>query len=155
MLTLREYKINYFFCMQKVKFQTAVFQELIKSILRNLMCVGFVYNSKSVSHNLDIESPVISGCPSTQSGVIDSDMGEAIISWTVPTAADNSGMQTLSASHNPGDSFSSGSTTVSYTSIDGAGNTATCSFDVVVVIGEFLDLLVVNLCILLNENDCS
>ena len=45
---------------------------------------------------------------------------------------DNLGIQTLTSTHNPGDSFPIGTTTVNYTSIDAAGNSATCTFNVVV-----------------------
>jgi gliding motility-associated-like protein len=39
---------------------------------------------------------------------------------------------TLTSSHQPGDRFPQGTTTVTYTATDDAGNTATCSFDVIV-----------------------
>ena len=85
----------------------------------------------------DIEGPVINGCPSNQSGVTDSGIATGTISWTAPSATDNSGTQTLTSTHNPGDSFPIGTTIVTYMSTDAAGNTATCSFDVVVN-GEFI-----------------
>ena len=79
---------------------------------------------------LDNENPVISGCPSAQSGNTDSGIANGTISWTPPTATDNSGTQTLTSDYNPGDSFPIGSTTVTYTSTDAAGNTDTCTFTV-------------------------
>ena len=60
------------------------------------------------------------------------DIATGTVSWTAPTATDNSGTQTLTSDYNPGDSFPIGTTTVTYTSTDAAGNTATCSFDVIV-----------------------
>ena len=84
-----------------------------------------------------MESPVISGCPNTQSGNTDRGFATGTVSWTAPTATDNSGTQTLTSTHNPGDSFPIGTTPVTYTSTDATGNTATCTFDVVVT-GEFL-----------------
>ena len=80
----------------------------------------------------DVEGPVISGCPSNQSGFTENGVATGTISWTAPTATDNSGTQTLTSDYNPGDSFLIGTTTVTYTSTDGAGNTAICSFDVIV-----------------------
>ena len=80
----------------------------------------------------DVESPVINGCPSNQSSVSDSGIATGTVSWTAPTATDNSGTQTLTSTHNPGDSFPVGTTSVTYTATDAAGNTATCRFDVIV-----------------------
>ena len=55
------------------------------------------------------------------------------VPWTEPTATDNSGMvPTVTQSHQPGDSFNVGTTTVSYTFTDLAGNQAQCSFTVIV-----------------------
>ena len=84
------------------------------------------------SYPPDDESPVISGCPSDVSGNTDGGIATGTISWTAPTATDNSGTQTLTSTHNPGDSFPIGTTTVTYTATDAAGNTANCSFEVVV-----------------------
>ena len=87
--------------------------------------------------HVDTESPVISGCPGTQSGVTDSGIATGTISWTAPTATDNFVIQMLTSTHNPGDSFPIGTTAVTYTSTDAAGNVASCTFDVVVD-GKFL-----------------
>src|SRR5690606_2323122 len=57
---------------------------------------------------------------------------DAVVEWTAPTASDNCSVL-LSSSHNSGDVFLVGTTTVTYTATDGAGNTATCSFNVTVV----------------------
>ena len=79
---------------------------------------------------------MISGCAVTQNAGTDIGMATAGVSWTPPTATDNSGTQTLTSTHNPGDTFSIGTTTVTYTSTDDSANTNTCTFDVVVS-GEF------------------
>ena len=78
---------------------------------------------------IDAESPIFTVCPGDES--VDGGV-TATVTWTVPTATDNSGTQTLTSTHNPGDSFPIGTTTVTYTSTDAAGNTATCSFAIVV-----------------------
>ena len=53
--------------------------------------------------------------------------------WTPPTVTDNSGMVTLTSSHNTSDSFPIGTTIVNYTAVDGAGNMAdVCSFNVTI-----------------------
>ena len=56
----------------------------------------------------------------------------AIVNWIEPTAFDYSGSQTLTSSHNPGETFFIGDTKVTYTSVDPLGNTATKSFIVTV-----------------------
>lgn len=53
------------------------------------------------------------------------------IFWDEPTVADNCST-TVTASHQSGDEFPVGTTTVTYTVVDPAGNDATCSFDVTV-----------------------
>ena len=80
----------------------------------------------------DNEKPVISGCPSDQNVTTDIGNATAVVSWTPPTATDNSGNQTLTPSHNPGDYFPIGNNTVTYYASDDAGNTETCTFFVVV-----------------------
>eukprot|EP00057_Strongylocentrotus_purpuratus_P026271 XP_011680745.1 PREDICTED: hyalin-like [Strongylocentrotus purpuratus] len=80
----------------------------------------------------DNENPVISGCPSDQNVTTDIGNATAVVTWTAPTATDNSGNQTLTSSHNPGDYFPLGNNTVTYYASDDAGNTETCTFFVVV-----------------------
>ena len=54
--------------------------------------------------------------------------------WTEPTATDDSGVMPIrTRSHNPGAFFAVGTTPVTYTFRDGAGNSDTCIFDVIVV----------------------
>ena len=56
----------------------------------------------------------------------------AVVTWTEPTATDNSGMAaTVTQSHQPGQSFPVGTTEVTYTFTDQAGNQATCQFEVI------------------------
>ncbi len=56
--------------------------------------------------------------------------------WTEPTATDNSGVVTLTGrTHAPGSTFNLGVTQVTYTFTDGSGNSATCTFNVIVVSG--------------------
>ncbi|MCK7591354.1 HYR domain-containing protein, partial [Subsaxibacter sp. CAU 1640] len=79
----------------------------------------------------DTTNPVISGCPANISVTNDAGNCSATVTWTPPTAADNCS-QTLTSSHSPGDTFALGTTTVTYTSTDAAGNIDTCSFDITV-----------------------
>ena len=55
------------------------------------------------------------------------------VSWVEPTAVDDSGIVTLtSRSHDPGSFFPIGRTTVTYVFTDGADNSASMSFSVIV-----------------------
>ena len=79
----------------------------------------------------DSELPLIAGCPADITVTADGDYCGNTATWTAPTATDNCSV-TLTSSHNPGDFFLVGTTSVSYTATDGAGNTATCTFDIIV-----------------------
>ena len=84
----------------------------------------------------DTEIPDIANCPSDQTISIAFPQSTTTTSWVEPTATDNVtpvDQITRSASHSPGQTFSVGSTTVTYTFSDLAGNQATCSFDVNVI----------------------
>ena len=63
----------------------------------------------------------------------DTNSATAAVSWTLPTSTDNSGEgATFTSSHNPGDLFNIGSTTVTYTATDPYSNQAIATFDVTV-----------------------
>ncbi|MCB0545899.1 MAG: HYR domain-containing protein, partial [Saprospiraceae bacterium] len=53
------------------------------------------------------------------------------VTWEAPEANDNCSYS-VSSTHNSGDEFGLGTTTVTYTVTDGSGNTAECSFNVTV-----------------------
>src|SRR5690606_118413 len=55
------------------------------------------------------------------------------VSWVPPSANDNCVLSSFTSSRAPGAAFPKGTTTVTYTATDAAGNIATCSFDVNVV----------------------
>ena len=85
----------------------------------------------------DEEAPVISDCPGDFNVPMDAGECGAVISWTEPTANDNcDGVVALTRTdgtgYNSGDLFPSGTTTISYLATDAAGNTSTCSFNIVV-----------------------
>jgi len=84
----------------------------------------------------DNEDPVISGCPANITQNNDAGECSAVVTWTEPTASDNCtdpGDLTWNKSHNPGSTFPVGTTTVTYTATDEAGNeSAVCSFTVTV-----------------------
>ncbi|XP_022111055.1 hyalin-like [Acanthaster planci] len=82
---------------------------------------------------LDQEDPVIIGCPANINEVT---MNNApiVVSWTPPTASDNSGEFTLQANdnHAPGEMLNVGMYDVIYTAIDPSGNVANCEFEVII-----------------------
>lgn len=87
---------------------------------------------------VDAQAPVIAGCPSdvlVNTGA-NATTCDATATWIEPTATDNctaTGSLVWSKNHNPGDIFPVGTTTVTYTATDAAGNVSnTCSFDVIV-----------------------
>jgi gliding motility-associated-like protein len=77
--------------------------------------------------------PTIAGCPVNYIIILPVDQCDTTITWTLPQANDNCGIASFSANFNPGTTFPSGITTVVYTAVDLAGNTATCSFSVTAV----------------------
>ena len=90
---------------------------------------------------MDTTDPVIAGCPSDQT--VQATNGQtAVVTWTPPTATDDITRNELvtpqlQGNQMPGSTFTVGQTTVTYTSTDGAGNSATCSF-VITVTGMFI-----------------
>jgi hypothetical protein len=86
---------------------------------------------------VDNDAPHINNCPAditvnNTPGKCQNDQ----VMWTPPTPSDNCPSWTMTASHYPGQSFPVGTTTITYTVIDGANNTATCSFDITVIDNE-------------------
>jgi hypothetical protein len=83
----------------------------------------------------DNEKPVISNCPQniTVNTGTNSTMCSQTATWTAPTATDNCGGVSVTASHQPGATFAVGTTTVTYTFTDVHNNVNTCSFNVTVV----------------------
>ncbi len=63
------------------------------------------------------------------------DEGEPVgtVYWPVPIFTDNSEEFTISETHQPGDHFGVGVTSVVYRAVDEAGNEAVCSFDVTII----------------------
>ena len=87
----------------------------------------------------DNESPIISNMPTNITVDTDIGMPTAVVTWTEPTATDNSGIQTLTATHRPGSTFNIGVTLVTYTLVDAAGHQSTLSFSVKVTGEELIN----------------
>ncbi|XP_030831233.1 mucin-17 isoform X5 [Strongylocentrotus purpuratus] len=85
-----------------------------------------------VSTTGDLSPPVINGCPETQ--VVSALQGStsAQVTWTPPTATDNSGFVTITGDSTPGSSFPVGTSTVRYEARDQSGLVTSCTFQVLV-----------------------
>ncbi|XP_070547407.1 uncharacterized protein [Ptychodera flava] len=79
----------------------------------------------------DSQKPVVT-CPSTIETITIIDMPYIRVTWAFPNATDNSGIVSVTGSHEPGSNFTIGVTTVSYKAEDPSGNTAKCLFSVMV-----------------------
>ncbi|XP_071836589.1 uncharacterized protein [Apostichopus japonicus] len=88
----------------------------------------------TIIDNDDTQLPVISNCPGDISVSIAPETSYTSVAWATPTTSVNPGVVTLMSSHQPGDTFSLGQTTVIYTATDGAGNTQQCQFFITVMI---------------------
>ncbi len=87
---------------------------------------------------VDTVAPVIS-CINDVADTVNSGVTGKTVTWTEPTATDNSGIVTLTQrTHAPGAFFPVGTTEVSYTFTDGSGNSATCTFNVNVIECKFI-----------------
>ena len=86
--------------------------------------------------SVDEVPPVIENCEDVSANIM-INIGGSQVSWSEPTATDNSGIVSLqSRSHAPGQFFVVGSTPVTYVFVDGSGNTAECTFSVAVIEGK-------------------
>ncbi|MNJ97472.1 HYR domain protein [compost metagenome] len=83
----------------------------------------------------DDESPVIVNCPASISQNSDAEQCGAIVNWVVPSFSDNCGA-TISGTATPGNYFPVGVSNVSYTVVDNAGNSTSCSFSITITDAE-------------------
>jgi len=56
----------------------------------------------------------------------------SVVTWAQPTATDNCNIASIVSSHNSGDSFPVGTTTVTYTFTDDGGNSVACTFNITI-----------------------
>lgn len=93
-------------------------------------------NSSACSFNVnvaDLLAPTTANCPNPAPVNANTGGCIALVNWTPPTFTDNCpGAITVTSSHNPGSFFFFGTTQVTYTAVDAAGNVGTCTFNVVV-----------------------
>lgn len=75
---------------------------------------------------------MVFNCPNLISETVPSGSRSVSVSWTIPTAVDDSGDVIVTSNYNPGATFPVGVSVVIYEFEDRAGNVATCTFNVVV-----------------------
>ncbi len=78
---------------------------------------------------VDATPPAFFNCPT----IVDVTAGpscNAAATWTEPLGIDNCVFVAVTKTHSPGQTFPLGDTEVTYTAMDGAGNSATCKFTV-------------------------
>ena len=88
----------------------------------------------------DHEDPVIASCPTDLEAFADPGTNVSV-SWTPPTATDNSLSVDLTSNYQPGQEFENGTYIVEYTAVDKSGNTMICSFTIIVY-RTYFDLLI-------------
>lgn len=92
-------------------------------------------NNRTVSFDVtvtDVIAPTISNVPANITVANDAGSCDAIVNYTLPTVSDNCTGATISASQASGSVFPLGTTTVTLTATDAAGNTTNASFDITV-----------------------
>ena len=77
----------------------------------------------------DTTAPVISNCPGNMNINLQNNCS-GIATWSIPTAADNCGIQSFTTTHFSGTAFATGTTTVTYTATDNCGFQSVCTFNV-------------------------
>ncbi len=81
---------------------------------------------------MDAEAPVIAGLPTAPLILEASGPTGAAANWPVPTISDNVGITETTNTHAPGAVFAIGTTRVTYSATDAAGNRSEVGFDVTV-----------------------
>ena len=105
---------------------------IMDTILMLNLYINYIFIS------VDTIPPVIA-CINDITDTVNTGVTGATVTWTEPTATDNSGVVSLTGrTHQPGSFFPVGTTEVTYTFTDGSGNSATCVFNVNVIECKFV-----------------
>lgn len=80
----------------------------------------------------DTESPIVN-CPNDTMILVPTGTMMQAVNYTTPVPMDNCNVASFSESHNSGDEFPVGTTTVTYSATDNAGNNTSCDFDINIV----------------------
>ena len=74
---------------------------------------------------------MVTNCPDSITETVAIGASSGTVTWTEPTATDNSGVTpTVTSTHQPGQTFPAGTSQVQYTFTDESGNSAVCLFQV-------------------------
>ncbi len=96
--------------------------------------VHFEFSDPVLVNVIDGDPPVLSNCPTDTIVYSDAGVCGTNASWLSPSATDICDDQVaISSTHDSGSFFDLGTTTVTYTATDDAGNTSICSFNVIVL----------------------
>lgn len=79
---------------------------------------------------VDSVGPTTISCPGPILLYADENSCGTSVTWDIPVIIDDCGIETLIPTHNPGDFFEQGITTVTYAALDSAGNQGFCIFQV-------------------------
>lgn len=96
---------------------------------------GNISNCSFTVEVIDNEPPVVNACVPDITANAAPGSCSAVVNWSAPDITDNCSLNIIS-SHASGDVFNTGTTVVTYTATDNAGNAVTCSFNVTVVDAE-------------------
>lgn len=80
----------------------------------------------------DTESPMVV-CPNDTMILVPMGTMVQVVNYTTPVPTDNCHVASSTGSHNSGDDFPVGTTTVTYLATDNAGNNTSCDFDINIV----------------------
>ncbi len=103
-------------------------------------------NGNSAVHTFEItvtdtEMPEMTGVPASITLSNDPAQCSAIYNWVLPEFSDNCGVASFSGTHDSGSTFPLGTTAVTYTLVDNAGNTQEQTFEVTVNDSEMPTLI--------------
>ena len=90
-------------------------------------------SSGSTQFLIDTTAPVIGTVPANITVYTPANSNQAAAAWTAPSATDAVGVASLTSNYASGALFPVGTTTVTYSARDAAGNTSTASFTVTVI----------------------
>ncbi|MBK9390649.1 MAG: HYR domain-containing protein [Bacteroidetes bacterium] len=83
-------------------------------------------------YSSDTTAPVVTDCPVDITVNNTPATCGATVTWTAPSFTDNCSSPVIVSSHNTGDTFPTGTTSVTYTATDNCGNSVSCTFNVIV-----------------------
>lgn len=117
-------------------------------------------NSGTCSFSIQVNEnvpPVLHDCPVSIIIELPEAKCDTAVTWTAPTATDNCAVQSLQVTTAPGTVFTPGTELIEYKATDVSGNTAICSFEVIVrdVVAPVITDCPADIFINLPENKCD